>query len=74
MPPTKDYLDDNVDIYVLGEDEKFNLVTKINMDLNPESNKFAILDVFELDRNVYTWVAIPPRETEKVSGERRWRV
>jgi hypothetical protein len=45
MPPTKDYLDDNVDIYVLGEDEKFNLVTKINMDLNPESNKFAILDV-----------------------------
>lgn len=44
MPPTKDYLHDNVDVYVLGEDEKFNLVRKINMDLHPDSNKYAILD------------------------------
>ena len=44
MPPTPGYLDDDVDVYLLGEDEKFDLLTRISMDLNPESNKYAILD------------------------------
>lgn len=68
MPPTPGYLDDDVDVYLLGEDEKFDLLTRISMDLNPESNKYAILDAFELGRNLCTWVAVPPWEL-KEEGE-----
>jgi hypothetical protein len=44
MPPTKEELDDNVDLLVLGNEKKKDLIKKINNEPVVARNKFAVLD------------------------------